>query len=685
MGVVAENQALSQDYQEQLSNWRDRAERYESFFRGGQYSRKEKKILKNYGLIPLVINLTRPLISQRRAILTSSKPTWRVVPLQGGNKLIAEAAQQYLVGKWNADYVDTQLNLALKDCLITGVGYLFVDLASFLDNSTFDINIKKLSWNYVLPDPKAQEFDLSDAENILIRKFVSLSRARVLYGLTKEEAESSISESAAHNTGNTEATQQVEVLDRFSKYPVTQYHVTPAKGEFLRDLPTIFYTDDLTTKTSQENRALAEDMKRLSVEGTIELKEMRQLHIYRAISVGDLAVYSGVMNIRDYPIIPFIDEHGTTFEKCQGDVEFIEGIQKAINKFYLLTMHNAMLTGNFRVMGPKNAVKNKTQFQRTSALPGAYLEYEPDPTLPNGGKPEIIQPGTLSSAFYGLTGDLMDKAKFELSVFSPVMGDARGTPETFSTTASLQDFGTQSIKELARRIDVQVAKVGEIVLQYIQNYTGRNELLEYIDISSGELRSPMVEDTNQAAQAEPADNEEQDVETQKKMMAIKLNEVIIKAGIVAEIKNNTRLGKYAVKVLTQPNLGTDRLIKASFMRDMIMNKTIPATPSVIAAMMDLMEFPGATKLVEQFKKDVGAEQKAKQAEEQATELVRRLKMAETENMKLMKRLELKDLQSEIEIMKTELKGQGEKALSEVTAQLEATMNTPASTEPNSGA
>jgi hypothetical protein len=664
MGIVDENIALKNDYYEQLTPLRNRAQRFESFYRGGQYSRKEKRILKQSGLIPLVINIVRPLLLQRRAILTSSKPTWKVVPLQGGNKVVADAAQQFLVGKWNADYVDTQLNRVLKDTLIVGWGCLFVDKASFLDNSTFDINIKHLSWKYVLPDPKSQEFDWSDAENILIRKFVSLSRAQVLYGLTKEEAESAVSDEASYNSGTTEATRQVEVLDRFSKYSVVMYNVSPVEGEHLRDLPTVFYTDKLETKTSQENRRLATEMEKLKVDGKIELKKMRDLNIYRAITVGQFPAYHGVMNIRDYPVIPFINEYGTTFEETQGDVEFLEGIQKAENKTYLLTLHNAMLTGNFRVLGPKNAVKNKTQFQRTSTLPGAYLEYEPDPTLPNGGKPEIIQPGTISSAFFTLSGDLMEKAKFETSVYSPMLGDPKGTPETFSTSASLQDFGTQPIRELARRVDIMIAKAGEVALQFIQNYTDKNELLEYVDMSSGELTSPMMKNEITDSASPTGDNQQAPQANQDQNKII-LNEVVIKEGVIHEIKNNTRLGKYAVKVLTQPNLGSDRLIKAAFMQQMIMNGKVPPTPAVMALLMDLMEFPNSNKLTQEIKEETSSTEKAKQLEAAMKNLEGQLKMLQTENIKLQKRIELKDLQSEIEIFKAEMKHEGKDVLSQL--------------------
>lgn len=630
------NLQLKNDYESELLPLRQRAQRYESFYRGGQYSRKEKAQLKSYGLIPLVVNICRPLISQQRAMLTSSKPSLKVVPLQGANKVVADAAQQFLIGKWNSDYVDIHLNRAIRDCLTVGYGFILVDNASFLDNSTFDINISYLDWRYVLPDPNASQYDLSDAENILIRKVVGLKRAQVLYGLTEEELQSGKFEDVRGNN-ITESTQQVEVIDRFSKFPVDKWNVTPIEGEHLRDLPTVFYTNNLTNKINKENQNLLVDMEKLKVDGKIELKKLRELHIYRGISIGKFGVYEGVMDILDYPIIPFINEYATRFADVQGNIEFIEGIQKSLNKFYLLTIHNAMLTGNVRFLGPEGSVKDKTKFQRSASVPGAYLGYDADPTLPNGGKPEIIQPGTLSSAFFALSNDLMEKAKFETSIYSPSLGDPHGTPETFSTTATLQNYGAQTIKELARRVEVQIAKIGEVVLQFIQNYTKENELLEYLDIESGQVVSPMVEDG--------------DVKSN-----VKLNEVITKEGVVSEIKNNTRIGKYSVKVLTQPNLGTDRLAKASFLRDMLMNKAIPPTTAVISLLMDLMEVPGGRKLIEQIEQETGMEGKIKQAMAQMKEMGGQIKKLQNQNMELQKKGILDKFEGDLDKLKGEIKG-----------------------------
>lgn len=629
--IHEQNTQLFNDYQTTLDQMYRRAERFDAFFRGRQYSRRDHKLMKAAGIMPIVINILRPLLSNRRAVITSSKPTWKVVPLQQGSALVADACQQYLVGKWNADYLDIQYNLALKDMLITGFGFMLVDLASFLDNSIFDIGIKHVGWRYVFPDPDAKEADLSDAENILVHKNLGIKRAQVVYRLTDEQCGEALQIARYSSNEHVDPRiRRVDVLDRYSKYPIERFIVTPKKGEHLRDLPTAFYTSKLESAVEQERRDLADEMKRLKVDGKIDLREMKDLAIHRAISVGNLDIDHRLMNIRDYPIVSFIDEVGDTFKDCVGESEFVEGIQRAVNKSYSLMLHNAMLQGNFRVMGPSSAVKDRVQFQKTAAIPGAYLPYEADPQLPNGGKPEIMQSGSLPNGFYGLSNDLIQKAQFETNVYDTQLGNAKGAPETFSTLNSLQEFGAQPIKELARRMDVQVGKLGEVVIQFIQNYTDKNELLQFIDLETGEMATPMTQN------AQTGEREQ-----------IILNQVVVKEAVVSEIKNNTRVGKFVVRIMSQPNLGTDRLAKAAFIRDMLMNKAIPATPTILGMLLKYMEFPGHEKIIADLQREQDAAAQAQQLQAQLKDASEMITMLQNQLVDAGKKVELSKFKTEL--------------------------------------
>ena len=617
-------------YESEWQPWRNKAIKYNNFYKNKQYSKKAQSDLKSMGLKALVINVVRPLLGQQLSILTSTKPTWRIVPLQGASKEVADIAGRFLVGKWNSDYLDTQLELALLDVLKVGLGYLFVDCASFLDNATFDILIERVNWKFVYPDPLATKFDLSDAENIIIKKRIGAKRAQVQFQLTDAELKDAISTAGGVNPQLV----QVDVIDRFSKYPVERvsYDVNEKYRNELRDLPPkIFYTSKLKGIKEQEKRNYYKELKQLETDGKIDITKMNELNIHRCLSAGQADIFEGIMNIRDYPVITFSNEFSENANDVDGETVFLEGIQEALNKFYMLTIHNAMLTGNVRYTAPEGSITNPEQWQKASMIPGAVSFWKPQPDLPNAGQPVQIQPGQLSSAFYGLSNDLMRKAEYETSVFAPIQGNPQGSPETFSTTATLQDFGSQRIKRLARKVDIMIAKAGEVVLQYIQNYTDTDELLEYID------DRPFTEE----GQINPAFGT--NVSVGKVNTPVVNNEAVVK-----EIKNDTRIGKYAVKVLTQPNLGTDRLIKANFLTSLTMNKVLPFTPAVSKKLLDLMEIPGYMEIVAELSQNSDMQGKVQQLVQNIQVLQKQLQHSTGEADKLAKKLEISDFRNSLD-------------------------------------
>lgn len=635
------NIEIFNSYESDWEETRNRQIKHVNFYRGRQYSRADSRKLRAMGIKPITINLVRPLLSQQASMLTSSRPTWKVVPIQGASKRIAEIAQRLLVGKWNSDYVDIEYDRAVLDMLIEGIGYLFIDLASFLENSTFDINIQRLNWKYVYPDPNASRFDLSDAENIVIKKKVGMQYAQVKFRMSESQVKDAMGDVISVNPMST----QIQVLDRFSKYPAERiiYKIKPDNaGNYpeLHDMPpSIFYTTKLRKTVEQEKRRWYKDLKVMEAEGKVDLTLLKELNIYRCISVGHNVAYEGVMNIRDYPVIPLVNELIDEVTKVDSEVTFIEGIQEAMNKFYMLTIHNAMLTGNVRFMAPEGSVTNKAQFQRTSALPGATLEWKPQPDLGGGanfGKPEVIQPGNLSPAFYTLSQDLQKKAEYQLSMYAPVRGDAQQSPETFSTTASLQDFGSQRVKRLARRLDIMLAKAGEVMIQFFQNYADVNEMVSFVEDKQYQDNGTVNENFGIMQETPPVNIPSEEGEKDEE------------GNIVSQFKDDTRIGQYSVKVLTQPNLGTDRLIKAGFMSNMVMNKALPALPSVMSTIFDNMEIPGYQKIIQEMTAKMPNQKMIVNLMKQLKVGQKQIEFLHKQSIEMAKKLEISDFRNELD-------------------------------------
>jgi biopolymer transport protein ExbB/TolQ len=115
--------------------------------------------------------------------------------------------------------------------------------------------------------------------------------------------------------------------------------------------------------------------------------------------------------------------------------------------------------------------------------------------------------------------------------------------------------------------------------------------------------------------------------------------------VIKEIKNDARIGQYAVRALTQPNLGTDRMNKAAFMTQMIMNKALPAVPSVLTKLFDLMEVPGYKEIIDEITNNTKG---APQLTQMVQMLQKMNKVLQGEVMKLAKQNELKDFANKLD-------------------------------------
>ena len=657
MDLASENIQLFREYEGSLASVRRRAYTFDSFYRGKQYTKEEENELSAYGMMPLVVNVVKPFLGLRRAILTSSRPTLKVVPLQESNKLITKALEEFVVGKWNADYCDTQLNLALKDMLNVACGWMMIDHASYLDNATFDFKVKHINWRYVYPDPEFKEIDASDAENIFVAAPMVVAKAMIVYGLSASEA------LAAGEVINAKQSlgmrQQVQAIDRYTKYPINIMIVEKDKGKIEKGsradkyIPSVFYTNNLDAQLKKEGEEFEREMKQLESEGILKFRKKTELNIKRVTSFGKKVIYAGVMPIRDYPLIPFIDEFNENFSRHQGEIDFLEGVQKVLNKSYTVEIYNALLNANTRWLAASKSIKDLSIFQKTAHIPGAVIEYERDPTdTANGGRPTQVIPGNLANSFSSLKGNLVDTVKLITNTYGPTLGDASDSPETFATTSSLQSYGTQPIKELARRVDVQVAKVGEVMIQFIQGYADKNQLLEYLDVKTGEMTKPM-------------DDEGQ---------PIILNETVFTEGVVSDIKNNSRVGTYAYKVLTQPNLGTERLMKGQQMQQMVMNGQMPALPEVIQKMFDYLEIDRVDGLIQALKDATDKDGQIKQLEEQLKALERNLGLSQDEVGRLNTKVIKSQTETEMNKIAQEFKSKSKEELMRLQTGIDQLLN-----------
>ena len=552
------NWKIFNDYFTAWQKWLVKAKRYEGFYFNKQYTSQEIKALKSRGQAPIVINRVRPLIKQVIALLTANKPVFRITPQTAGDKEVAGLLDRLLYAIAQDQKFYIQFENAIRDMLLVGIGYIACDVSSLWEDALFRIKLSHLKYDIVFPDPNASDYN--DSEHIVVSYLLTPARAQRQFNLDEEQMQEVLLAPAPMNadpyqrrrTESSLTENKVRVIDVYTKIAGRTYFLKPSDGELVSGIPRIVYDK------------LDDDLELLRRERKIEVIELNTPFIWRTITIGGLPYFNGIMRISEYPIVAFVNEKDEQ-DMPVGEIEFLEGIQRALNKFYSLTLTNAILGNSLRYLAPKGMIKNKEEFQRLSAISGAVIEYEPSPTNPQL-KPEPVKPMDLPTGFYTLANDLSTKLEYEIGIYGLLLGQTIGTPDTVGANAIIQDYGIQRFKMMARRIDVSLTTLGNAVIQMVQAYAPENEILRFI-----------------------VDNEQ---------VEFPINQYIMdEMGRIAKIKNDLRLGKYDVVVSIQPSMNAYRIAVAEKLVQLMQTGLIPANdPEVLVFVLSMLDIPEVDKI-----------------------------------------------------------------------------------------
>jgi len=163
------------------------------------------------------------------------------------------------------------------------------------------------------------------------------------------------------------------------------------------------------------------------------------------IVVGDKLLYSQVLPIKDYPIVPFVYQYtGTPFPISA--VSPLVGKQQELNKAHQILIHNANLASNLRWMYEEGSVP-EDEWEKYSSAPGALLKYRQGFTPPTP-----VQPLPLNQAFYGITQNARQDMEYVAGVYSSMQGDTGSGPETYRGLLQMDEYGTRRIKQWMQNI-----------------------------------------------------------------------------------------------------------------------------------------------------------------------------------------------------------------------------------------
>ena len=232
-------------------------------------------------------------------------------------------------------------------------------------------------------------------------------------------------------------------------------------------------------------------------EGLIEVVQITMKKVKQCVIIGDTLLYSRVLPIENYPLVPIMNIHTRTPYPV-SDVRLVKGLQEYINKTRSLIIAHATTSTNTKILVPEGSVDMK-DFEEKWAQPGVAIPYDP-----TDGAPMPVQPTPLPNELYQNETTAKNDIDHALGLYEMMMGNAQAAPQTYKATISIDEFGQRKMKSKLADIEAALTRLGQVAIPLMQQlYTGQkiirvvqpnNSMSEYMinkrmyDDKSGEIK-----------------------------------------------------------------------------------------------------------------------------------------------------------------------------------------------------
>ena len=239
------------------------------------------------------------------------------------------------------------------------------------------------------------------------------------------------------------------------------------------------------------------DFQTLIMQKAIDMVRINITRIKQCIIIGETLLYSRILPIENYPIVPLCNLHTRT-PYPTSDVRMVKGLQEYINKTRSLIIAHATTSTNTKILVPEGSVDMK-DFEEKWAQPGVAIPYDP-----TDGPPVAVQPSPLPNELYSNEQSAKTDIDHQLGLYELMQGSAGAAPETYKATIALDEFGQRRIKSKLADIEAALCRVGEVAVPLMQQLYNtqktfrivnpNNSMSEYVinqklvDDKTGELK-----------------------------------------------------------------------------------------------------------------------------------------------------------------------------------------------------
>ena len=354
----------------------------------------------------------------------------------------------------------------------------------------------------------------------------------------------------------------------------------------------------------------------LVAEGQIEVVKVTISRVKVCVIIGDTMLYSRILPIEKYPIVPIMNIHTRTPYPV-SDVRLIKPLQEYINKTRSLIIAHATTSTNTKILVPEGSVDMK-DFEEKWAQPGVAIPYDP-----TDGAPVPVQPTPLPNELYQNEQTAKNDIDHALGLYEMMMGNSQSAPQTYKATISIDEFGQRKMKSKLADIEAALTRIANLAIPLMQQLYTSEKIFRVIQ-------------PNQTVS---------EYMVNKRMVDDKTGEV--------KIFNDITVGRYDVIVVSGSTLPSNRYAELEFYMDAYQKGLIDRQE--VLKKTEVFDMEGVLKRTDEIGKLQGQVQSM---EEQITKLKGDLQSRDREAVNLRKRVEVEKFKNELDQVSNKAKAAG---------------------------
>lgn len=232
--------------------------------------------------------------------------------------------------------------------------------------------------------------------------------------------------------------------------------------------------------------------------GVLTQRSRKVPRIRRFYSVGGYLLEDRVLPLKDYPIIPLINNFDRT-PYTVSDVRRVKGLQEYINDLTSLVVAHAASVTNFKVGYPRGSYEEADLNKRWSKPGTVFIPYEAEL-----GQLTPLQPAPLPNELYRNIDDAKRSVEHILGVYAMGQGDARDAPATYKGTLMLDEFAQRRIGTKREDFEAFLIRLGNVTYDLLRAYmkefrvirlTRPNGKMASIAINANQAQGPLSAET----------------------------------------------------------------------------------------------------------------------------------------------------------------------------------------------